>query len=180
MKIRILFILFFGSSPMFLFGQENINQFDQEGKKHGKWTVYLNDKWKEVKESSNANYYRFTFYDHGVNIYPMGPWGGGSLKLELQKDKKDQNGRPTLLDGEYKWIDKKGKISSIHNFQKGEYISCKEFYSSGELHQHFDYTKKCEGQEHGWTVYIYDKKGNIKLTSPTCKDKDGNWTYMRD
>jgi hypothetical protein len=55
----------------------------------------------------------------------------------------------------------------------------KSTFSTGELSQHFDYTKKCEGQTHGWTVLIYDKKGNLILTSPTCKDENGNWPKMR-
>lgn len=64
-------------------------------------------------------------------------------------------------------------------FKNGEYISCKEYFPTGELSQNFDYTKKCEGQQHGWTVYIYNKKGNMTHILPTCKDKDGNWPKMR-
>ena len=167
------------SSTIIVAQTDTLNQFDPNGKKHGKWIVYLDQNWDKVKDSTKASFIRYTFFDHGKNIYPMGPCGGKNYKLTnfstVSNDK-----RIKLLDGEYKWYNEKGNLSSIHVFKNGEYIFCKEYYPSGEINQHFDYTKKCEGQEHGWTVYIYDKKGNIKLTSPTCKDKDGNWPYMRD
>jgi antitoxin component YwqK of YwqJK toxin-antitoxin module len=106
----------------------------------------------------------------------MGPCGGKGYKLEPSSaDSK----KITVLEGEYKWYDANGKLSSVHIFKNGEYVSCKEYFSTGELNQHFDYTKKCEGQPHGWQVIVYDKKGNVKLSSMTCKDKNGNWPPMR-
>ena len=106
----------------------------------------------------------------------MGPCGGKSYKLEPSSSVSK---KIIVLDGEYKWFDNKGKLSSIHVFKNGEYVSCSEYFSTGELRQHFDYTKKCEGQPHGWQVIVYDKKGNIKFSSMTCKDKNGNWPPMR-
>jgi len=128
-------------------------------------------------DSAKAIFCRYTYFDHGINVYPMGPCGGKDYKLESTTS--SDNPRIKLLDGEYKWYDGKGKLSSVHVFKNGEYVSCKEFYSSGELNQYFDYTKKCEGQPHGWIVYIYDKKGNVTQALPTCKDKNGNWPTMR-
>lgn len=156
---------------------KNYNQLDSAGKKHGKWVVYLNQYWKKVTDSSAASYFRYTYYDHGVNIYPMGPCGKKGYRLESNLKQSNQL---NLLDGEYKWYDSKGRLSSIHVFKNGEYISCKEFYTSGELNQLFDYTKKCENSEHGWQVSVYDKKGTVKLTSMTCKDKNNQWPKMRD
>jgi antitoxin component YwqK of YwqJK toxin-antitoxin module len=149
-----------------------INQTDAEGKKNGKWIVYLDKDWGVAKDTSLSAYRRFTYYDHGTNIYPMGKCGGKNFKLE-------SSNLGSLLDGEYKWYDGKGKLSSVHVFKNGKYVSCKEYYPNGKLRQHFDYTKKCEGQDLGWTVYVYDKKGNLILTSPTCKDKEGHWPNMR-
>lgn len=170
MKTKSIFTVLLLTFTTFLFGQ--INQLDAQGKKDGKWTVYLDKDWKKVDDSSKALYKRYTYFDHGANIYPMGPCGGKGYKLEGDTKNK-------TLNGEYKWYDAKGKLSSVHVFKDGEYLSCKEYFPTGELSQHFDYTKKCEGQPHGWTVFIYDKKGNLTLTSPTCKDKDGNWPKMR-
>lgn len=170
MKTKSILTILLLTLTTFIFGQTN--QLDANGKKDGKWTVYLDKDWKKVDDSTKALYRRYTYFDHGTNIYPMGPCGGKGYKLE--GDTKSR-----ILNGEYKWYDGKGKLSSVHVFKDGEYVSCKEYFPTGELSQHFDYTKKCEGQPHGWTVFIYDKKGNLTLTSPTCKDKDGNWPKMR-
>src|SRR4051812_11168604 len=85
---------------------EKIGQTDLQGKKDGKWIIYLDKNWKQV-DSSSALYYRYTFYDKGTNIYPMGPSGGKNYKLE-------STGSGKQLDGEYKWFDAKGKLSSVH------------------------------------------------------------------
>lgn len=154
----------------------SLNRLDTKGKKDGKWIVYLDINWKKVDDSTKALYCRYTYFDHGTNIYPMGPCGGKGYKLEPGPT---HNKMIILLDGEYKWFDANGKLSSVHVLKNGEYVSCKEYFSTGELSQHFDYTKKCEGQPHGWSVTVYDKKGNIKLSSMTCKDKNGNWPPMR-
>jgi hypothetical protein len=150
-----------------------VNQFDAWGKKDGKWTVYLDKDWGKTTDSTSALYFRYTWYDHGINVYPMGPCGGKNYKLETATAGK-------LLNGEYKWYDGKGRLSSVHVFESGKYISCKEFFPTGELSQHFDYTKKCDGQPEGWTVFCYNKKGDLILASPTCKDEKGKWPTMRD
>lgn len=157
--ITALFFLFYAS---FSFSQtEQLNQFDASHKKDGKWIVYLDKKWGQVKDSSEASYYRYTYYDHGRDIYPMGPCGKNNWKLESTEN-STQTGKLKLLDGEYKWFDQKGRIFSSHILKNGEYISCKEFYQSGSIHTHFDYTKKWGDQPHNWCISLYDKKENLK------------------
>jgi len=170
MKTKSILTTLLVTLTTFIFSQTN--QLDANRKKDGKWTVYLDKNWKKVDDSTKATYRRYTYFDHGTNIYPMGPCGGKGYKLEGDTKLK-------YLNGEYKWFDGKGKLSSVHVFKDGEYVNCKEYFPTGELSQHFDYTKRCEGQPHGWIVYIYDKKGNLILTSTTCKDKNGNWPKMR-
>lgn len=158
---------------------QEINKLDTNGKRDGKWLVYLDNNWKRIDDSTKATYKKYTYYDHGVNIYPMGPCGKKGYKLE-SNPLVTKKGNYIFLDGKYTWFNKKSKISSEHIFKNGEYVSCKEFYSTGEVEQFFDYTKKCDGQPHGWTVTIYNKDGSVKLVSPTCKDRNGNWPVMRD
>jgi antitoxin component YwqK of YwqJK toxin-antitoxin module len=167
-NLSILFLIL----NLFTFGQsESINQFNVKGKKDGKWIVYLDKNWKKTADSSKAIFSRFTYFDDGTNIYPMGICGGKNYTLLPTSSNK----KIELLDGEYKWYDGKGRLSSVHLFKNGEYVFCKEHYQSGQLNQHFDYTKKCDGQLHSWIMHIYDKKGSIKFTAPFCKDSNGNW-----
>lgn len=74
MKTITSLFLFLGLTLNSLAQTEKLNQLDPNGKKEGKWIVYLDDYWNKV-DSSKASYYRFTWYDHGVNIHPMGTGG---------------------------------------------------------------------------------------------------------
>ena len=62
-------MIFFSLIPVYC-QTEKINQFDNQNKKNGKWIVYLDQKWNKV-DSSKAIYYRYTWYDHGINIHPI-------------------------------------------------------------------------------------------------------------
>jgi len=178
MKI-ITSLLFFFSFTLLTSGQtDKINQLDPSGKKDGKWVVYWDRNWKTINDSSKALYYRYTVYSHGTNLYPMGRCGGKGYKLETMSESKDKKGIE-LLDGEYKWYDNKGRLSSIHVFKNGEYVSCKEYFSSGELNQYFDYTKKYQGQELTWCVTIYNKKGELVQDLYFRPDKNSLWPATR-
>jgi hypothetical protein len=173
--MKFLALLFFCGFTVASFAQgTQLNQYDSNDKKHGKWTVYLDHHWKEVKDSSEAVYYRYTQYDHGFNIYPMGPCGKKKWKLESTVKPSTQNG-PHLLQGEYKWIDDKGRISSVHDFKNGEYQSCKEYDSDQILKQHFDYTRKHKRQPHNYYVHIYDNGKKGKDVSYAMRNGEKGW-----
>lgn len=177
--MRGLFILPLLFAALFSYAQnETLNQFDAAGKKDGKWIVYLDSRWNKT-DSANAVFYRYTWFDHGVNIHPMGPGGGKNSRMETSTDTSAQPGRIKLLDGEYKWYDAKGRLRFVHVLKKGEYVSYKELYPEGAVQTFFDYTKKCEDQPHSWATLIYDKQGNLTHTSYTCK-VNGKWPLMRD
>ncbi len=161
-------------------GQDTLNRFDKEGKKDGKWIVWLDKDWNKVKDSTTAIYFRYNYFDHGANLNPIGPCGGNNYKLEITPYSDQINKKVKILDGEYKWFDASGRLKFIHVLKNGEYISYKEFYPSGKLNTLFDYTKKYEGQPHSWFEYIYDKKGNIKYSDYFRKDEKGRWPASRD
>jgi len=54
---------------------------DSNGKKDGKWILYFDAKGDKVKDSTTAVYWRYTYYDHGVHIYPMGGFIGKNGKI---------------------------------------------------------------------------------------------------
>lgn len=169
MKTKIYTLLLF-CFTLTAFSQNNLlNQEDSLGKKHGKWLVYWDANWKEVKDSSKSVYHRYTVYDHGENIYPMGSCGAKSWKLE-----SDNKAASKLLDGTYKWYNSKGQLSSEHVFMNGEYLDCKEYASDGKLSQHFAYSKIYKGQANTYGIYQYNKS-NTKYYI-MCKGPNG-WTF---
>lgn len=151
----MLFILFFAITS----GYSQNGEFDSDGKKHNTWIIYLDNMWSET-DSSTALYYRYTNFEHGINTLPMGPSGkkGWQLIPEISK-----NTQPIKLNGEYKWIDEKGTIRSVHEFENGKYLSCKEYDKSGELEQHFDYKAQYRDEPNTYYVILYNKEKETKF-----------------
>jgi len=99
MKRKLILTTFLLTMTIFFVGQTSgLNKFDSNGKKDGKWIVYLDRNWKKVDDSTKAIFFRYTYFDHGVNIYPMGECGGKGYKLEPGT----VSNKAILLDGEYK------------------------------------------------------------------------------
>jgi antitoxin component YwqK of YwqJK toxin-antitoxin module len=178
MKMILLFTISIGIESFLSAQTATLNSFDDKGKKHGKWVVYLDKNWKKKDDSAGAVFYRYTFYEHGTNLHPMGTCGGTGYQLQSPSTEGVAL-TVKVLDGEYKWYDKKGALSSVHVFKNGEYVACREYYPSGELHQFFDYTRTCDGEPHSWYVSVYDKKGNLTFGSFMCKDANGNLPRTR-
>ena len=179
MKAKITLVFFFLSIAISSFAQQEVlNQVDKEGKKDGKWIVYLDKDWNKLKDSSNAVYYRYTIYDHGANLRPMGPCGGKGCRLE-RIGGSVQDGKIKLLDGEFKWYDAKGRLTFEHILKNGEYLSYKDYYTSGVLNTYFDYMKQSEGP-YSVDIYSYDKKGKLKSQSSFMKLSNGQWPPSRD
>lgn len=156
----------------------SLNQYDSANKQNGRWLVYLDANGAKVKDSTMAVYKRYTWFDHGVNVYPMG-WlteKGGKIETTGAPAEK---GKIVLLNGEYKGYDKDGKLKFVHVFDNGNYISYKEYFPSGTMQTFFDYTKHCDGQEHSWYMYSYDETGKLILENCTKKGADGKWPRMK-
>ena len=172
MKTKSILTILLLNLTLFIFAQTKpLNQLDKRGNKTGKWNVYLDAEWKEITDSTTAVFCRYTFFEHGTNIYPVGDCPALNYKLEQTSNTK-------LLDGEYKWYDAKGKLSSVHVFKNGDYVNCKKYYPTGELKEHYDYLKKDVGQLHGGTLYFYDKKGTLTVSRPIGQDLHGIWPKM--
>lgn len=163
--LTLLLIIGFGNA----FGQTaTLNGFDSAKRKDGKWVVYWDRNWKEVKDSSKARYFRYNVFINGTNVYPMGPCGRKGWRLEGDTTAK-------LLDGRYSWYNDKGVLVSTHIFKKGEYIDVKEFYPNGKLNQHFAYGQKYRDRPNTWVYYFYDKDGNATKYAAFYNDKTNGW-----
>src|SRR5258708_1106864 len=120
-KITLLLLLF----GVFIFAKaqaDTLNQYDANGKKNGKWILYYNEYWKVVNDSSKACYYAYTYYDHGMRTITEATWGSKEGKL-IDSSTSNSIGKIKLLDGKYTWYDKKGRKSSIHYFNHGEFVT---------------------------------------------------------
>lgn len=132
-----------------------------QSKKNGKSTVYLDNAWSETKDSSKAAFVKYTYYDNGVNLYPMGPRDKNWL-LKNSDGVSSTNGL-VVLNGEYSWYDKKGQLRAVDVFKNGEYVLHKFYYPDGKINQIFDYTKKYKEQDYTYTVTEYNKSGKMKF-----------------
>ena len=174
MKVKFSLVYFLIAGPCIFSFSQTINQFDSNGKKDGKWKLYYDQYWRVSKDSSNAAYYWFTYYDHGIRVYTEADWGCKTCRYRDSVFSK-QEAKIKLLDGKYTWCDKKGNLFSEHYFVKGEPLWWKQYHANGKLYLYFDYTKKCEGEALSWTLTEYDKKGNLKSTVPISKGCGGSW-----
>ena len=152
-KLSLIFLFLFAITT--ISHAQDLNKYDEKGKKHGKWKVYLNKYWKVLDDSSKATYYRYTFYDHGENQHQM---GRGDFKMVASIDTSKQKGIK-ILDGEYHWYDSKGRLQYIHILKNGVYMYYKEYYNTGELEKLFDYTRHTKGFPYSWYMMLLDKKG---------------------
>jgi len=172
MKTTISFLLFF-ILGVIGYSQNEINQLDSDGNKHGVWMVYLDNEWAET-DKEDAVCYRYTYYAHGVDTKPMGPSGKKKWTLSPKIPKSSE---PVELTGELQWSDKKGIVRSIHIFENGKYLSYKEYDSSGNLEQHFDYATQYKDEPHTYYVRTYKKGSEVTWV---MRSGTNGWTLYSD
>ncbi|MEK6614644.1 MAG: hypothetical protein AABZ32_00805 [Bacteroidota bacterium] len=173
-------------------GQTAINQLDQNGKKDGKWLEYLDAKWKVLKDSSHAIYCAYNYYDHGENTFHVSYGKEYRIHKKLETTNSDNKsiGKLKLLDGEYKWLDKKGRTVSVDYFKNGEHIWVKWYFwerlggylgfhkkMTGKLWGYYDFTKTYKNQPNTYYMEVYDKNGNTSYYYTRKVDKIGWAAY---
>lgn len=123
--------------------------------------VYLDDRWKEVNDSSEAYYKRSAYYDHGKFTHYLFPLKK-KWTLEVPSGAEPKKGQPILLEGIYKRYNRKGKLASIEEFSNGRYISFKGYYPSGELFAYWNNTPQPDtGLPIIYPIVNYTKDGWI-------------------
>ena len=177
MKKILPLLLFFCLSVLCYSQTQKLNQLDSLGKKNGVWIEYLNVKWKVLKDSSRAVYWGYNYYDHGDNTFRIAFGGMHRLhhKLEVVSN-NNQKSRIKMLDGEYKWYDRRGRIVSVDSFANGDHVFAKyyawEMFGSaylfgynkkrtGKLLEYDDYRKKYKDEPFTYYIERFDKKGNV-------------------
>jgi hypothetical protein len=161
MKAFTLFVLLLGATVAN--GQsDTLNKRNAAGKQDGTWTLYLDKNWNEVSDSAKADFYRYTFYDNGRNVYPM-ELNGKNWKMTRTGENDKQGGRIKLLDGQYTWTDSKGQNRAVCVFKNGNCTLFKWFDpSTGMMKWAWDYTKQWRNEPHTCCYMEYEKDGTIK------------------
>ena len=183
MKTKITLILFFLNLTVFSYSQKGtLNRLDSTGKKDGKWVEYLNSKWFAQSDSNNAFFYRYNYYDHGERIYTEINYKSRH-KLVCSDSIRQKNQRLTLLNDEYKWYDKKGRLLTDEYYQNGDLAWGKSYtwgifrkkLTGKKIHEYFDYSKKYYGQPYSYYSELYDKDGKSRKYY-MLKGKNG-WAF---
>jgi hypothetical protein len=162
----------------------SINRLDPKGKKNGKWIEYLNRNWNILKDSNTAVYFRFVYYDQGTKIVQEKYVRENSSVESLAYISQPK--LPILLDSEYRWYDKQGRLLSDNLYRKGERVWTKTYLwdkankdlTGKNVRQYVDYTKKYNDQPNTCYSEIYDKNGKAKIYY-LRKGKDG-WCFYEE
>ena len=169
MKTKITLLISLFILTLCLYSQnETVNQLDTNGKKDGKWIEYLDSTWKILKDTNQAIYYRYVYYEHGVKILPE-LYCTAKKRLEYIGD-NNQDSKPVALNGEYKWYDKKRRLLSYDCYKDGEHLWGKNYrwglfnkkLTGTKTHEYYDYTIHYNNQPQSAYYECYDKKGNVR------------------
>ncbi len=172
-KITLIFLSLFAAFVLHA-QTDTLNQYDVNGEKHGTWVVYLDANWTKITDSAVACYTRYAVYIHGGNLYPMAQWGKKGYTLKRNGEVVTcVPGKVVMLDGEYKWYNAKGHLLSTHILKNGIYTYYEYYTSSGTVRGKYAYTEQCGETPLDYCLYIYDKKGNLKVKGPIPRDSTG-------
>jgi hypothetical protein len=104
---------------------DTLNKYNAQGKRHGYWICYLNDKFK-VSDSIKASYIGFDLYDNGQNLTRIG-------KQRSQKNEKivdsivpasNNFGRFKLLNGKVQFYNSRSILLAEELFFQGFRTKC--------------------------------------------------------
>ena len=137
-----------------VFGQPSaLNQFNGSGKRQGKWLIYIDKNWKEVKDT---NLYVYKFYDEYLNGKPL--IGIGKIKHNERLEEPTEN-EDKFLNGEYKWIKKNNTLLEKHFFRNGELVNSQYYKKNNVVEYYIDYTITYENNPYTYGMYYYMKNG---------------------
>lgn len=146
---------------------------------YSKKKIFLNEHWKEVKDSTEAKYCCFNSYYKNKDIDGLSLGVKSRLSLEGQNVYQSQG--PVLLSGKYQWKNRKGQVIMEFDFNHGEIISMLHYRSiQGQLvlFEKSDYLDRCGNDQTGYVDQyscrhtIFDRKGEIKSDGYIRKYRD--------
>lgn len=154
LKYFTKYILFFSLITFRLpcLSQDNkINQFDSQGRRNGKWLIYVDKNWKAVKDTNIASFKLYELFLNGKSNYHLigKRKHTGNLGSKIDTINK-------LLDGEYKWYDKQGILTDWYIFKKGDIVMQKHYSKNGDILDYSDYNITYDNEPYSFGMYLRD------------------------
>lgn len=166
---------------------DTLNRFDSKKNKTGYWLVYFTDSLTEVKDKNKASFFSYYYFDKGYS------WNGlfcprathyrkTSTKMEY-KGAPIKKGVPILLEGEFSFYGKDGKVGMHENYIKGwpEIIEDFTYDETGKCKYHnvMNFTKHYEGQICSSYMKFYNYE-ILKEEGYYAKNKKGKWKMIKE
>lgn len=186
MRIHKLITLAFTihSGGLVLSQSDTLNTYNARGKKDGYWLVYF-DKHLQKVDSTKAFYYGFDLYVDGANrteIFSMKRID--TSRIEHVNRLTAKSGTFTLLDGDFVYYGKRGKIKLVDSFKNGNPLSKAVYFIDSDvptpncLEEYVDFTKKFNNQK--GSFYIEYKFCNIDKGESFWSMKKGKkWKLVK-
>jgi hypothetical protein len=159
-KLTLLLALFICQSA---FSQnDTLNQYDGNDNKKGWWVIYLDDDLAEVKDSSEATYYRLNLFKGDYGFYNMEPLGTKKNPVIFPENNSTPKSGMQPLNGVYKANYKNGVLKFRLEALGGRLTDYQEFYENGNMKTHYNYTKSCGDTPLHYCITNYKKDGTTK------------------
>ena len=161
----------------------SLNQKNDKGEKCGFWVVYLTDRLIPIKDSTNAFYFAYKFFDGDYidNIDLI--WERKKASKLVIDGATGIKGKPILLNGDFKFYDKKGRLSWEETYKDGRPLMLQTFTfdKKGEcsLHEIIDYSKRYNSQIGS---YYFEQYGysNKLLEGKYYRRQNSKWDFERN
>lgn len=181
--MRLLIIIITLSTKSLLSQNDTINKYNLVGKKQGYWKQFLDLNINRV-DSLNSNFYGYDLYENGVIVI-------GYFSLKSKKGDSlvhigliPEKGKPIIINGEFKWYNKKTKdIEIIETFRNGVPITF-EYYNKSKndsvvyLAEYCDFTKKYNN-EFGTSYYKFIYGSDKKTEEYWFRKVSSKWKYYK-
>ncbi len=161
---------------------DTLNKYNDKGKKHGYWKVYLTETIVKTKDSTKAFYYAYNYYENGSLVILTTNLGTRKKPVKIEYDGvKSTAGHPVLLNGRLKLYDKHGlEYDEIYANGLPTYKMSYASYKGApnvklEL---LDYSRPYKNQMGSFYYELYYQDGTVYKKYWFTKNEKGKWDLI--
>ena len=168
------------------FNSDTINK-KVNAQKAGYWLYFFTDILVPTKDTNEACYYAYLYYDNGYS------WDGfycgsssayrkSAIKVEREGE-QGKKGAPALLNGRFKYYDKRGNLIRDESYTNGfpgyfvDYTFSKKGVFKGKTI--IDNSKKHKGQLCSFYMEVYTEKNELKENFFFGKNNKEKWGVIK-